>query len=92
MRSVGRRDSTVWRTTIEEGETTMTGRVKEEQLIPGLGVKETTESDGVLRWDGEVLYVEHDVYHNGQLVHRKYRRKVTQDVARALLTLAGAKL
>ena len=35
--------------------------------------------------DGERLYVEHDVYHNGQLVHRKYRRTVTEPVARALL-------
>jgi hypothetical protein len=64
----------------------------EEQLIPALGVKETTESDNVLRWDGENLYVEHDVYHNGQLVHRKYHRKVTADVARALLGLAAGKL
>ena len=37
--------------------------------------------------DGERLYVEHDVYHNGQLVHRKYRRTVTEPVARALLAL-----
>lgn len=63
----------------------MTGKPHEEQLIAGLGVKETTETDNVLRWDGERLYVEHDVFHNGQLVHRKYRRKVTQEVARVLL-------
>lgn len=49
-----------------------------------LGVEETSESDNVVRWDGERLYVEHDVYHNGQLVHRKYRRTVTEPVARAL--------
>ncbi|GBD47166.1 hypothetical protein JOD31_001529 [Methylopila capsulata] len=59
---------------------------QEGQLIQGLAVIETTESDNVLRWDGEMLYVEHDVYHNGQLVHRKYRRRVTADVARTLLT------
>ncbi|MCE4222523.1 hypothetical protein HCU64_02055 [Methylobacterium sp. C25] len=49
-----------------------------------LGVEETSESDNIVRWDGERLYVEHDVYHNGQLVHRKYRRTVTEPVARAL--------
>lgn len=55
------------------------------QLIEGLGVIETSETDNVLRWDGVSVYVEHDIYHNGQLVHRKYRRRVTADVARALL-------
>ncbi|GBU19391.1 MULTISPECIES: hypothetical protein [Pseudomonadota] len=54
-------------------------------LRDDLGVQETTESDNIVRWDGERLYVEHDVYHNGQLVHRKYRRTVTEPVARALL-------
>ncbi|KQP10267.1 MAG: hypothetical protein Q7T93_13965 [Methylobacterium sp.] len=49
-----------------------------------LGVEETTETDNVVRWDGEKLYVEHDIYHNGQLVHRKYRKTVTEPVARAL--------
>jgi hypothetical protein len=49
-----------------------------------LGVEETVESDNIVRWDGERLYVEQDVYHNGQLVHRKYRRTVTEPVARAL--------
>jgi hypothetical protein len=53
-------------------------------LRSDLGVEETTETDNVVRWDGERLYVEHDVYHNGQLVHRKYRRTVTEPVARAL--------
>ena len=53
-------------------------------LRPELGVEETTETDNVVRWDGERLYVEHDIYHNGQLVHRKYRRTVTEPVARAL--------
>lgn len=59
----------------------------EGQLIRGLGVIETTETDNVLRWDGQMLYVEHDIYHNGQLVHRKYRRRVTREVAKALLTV-----
>ncbi|KQO69449.1 hypothetical protein ASG60_02450 [Methylobacterium sp. Leaf469] len=49
-----------------------------------LGVEETTETDNIVRWDGEKLYVEHDIYHNGQLVHRKYRKTVTEPVARAL--------
>lgn len=49
-----------------------------------LGVEETVESDNIVRWDGDRLYVEQDVYHNGQLVHRKYRRTVTEPVARAL--------
>lgn len=53
-------------------------------LRPELGVEETSETDNVVRWDGERLYVEHDIYHNGQLVHRKYRRTVTEAVARAL--------
>jgi hypothetical protein len=56
-------------------------------LRSDLGVEETTESDNIVRWDGERLYVEHDVYHNGQLVHRKYRRTVTEPVARALLAV-----
>ncbi|GJE58416.1 hypothetical protein [Methylobacterium trifolii] len=56
-------------------------------LRDDLGVEETTETDNVVRWDGERLYVEHDVYHNGQLVHRKYRRNVTEPVARALLAV-----
>ena len=56
----------------------------EQTLRSDLGVVETTESDNVVRWDGERLYVEQDVYHNGQLVHRKYRRNVTEPVARAI--------
>ena len=56
-------------------------------LRDDLGVEETTETDNIVRWDGERLYVEHDVYHNGQLVHRKYRRNVTEPVARALLAV-----
>lgn len=56
----------------------------EGQLIEALGVIETTETDHVVRWDGQMLYVEHDVYHNGQLVHAKYKRRVTREVARAL--------
>jgi hypothetical protein len=56
-------------------------------LRSDLGVEETTESDNIVRWDGERLSVEQDVYHNGQLVHRKYRRTVTEPVARALLAV-----
>lgn len=65
------------------------GKQGEDGLIrPQLGVRETIESDNVLRWDGERLYVEQDVFHNGQLVHRKYRRTVTGAVAEALAALA----
>ncbi len=53
-------------------------------LRQDLGVEETAESDNIVRWDGERLYVEQDIYHNGQLVHRKYRRTITEPVARAL--------
>ena len=56
-------------------------------LRDDLGVQETTETDNVVRWDGERLYVEHDIYHNGQLVHKKYRKNVTEPVARALQAL-----
>lgn len=58
-------------------------------LRPALGVVETIESDEILRWDGQRLYVEQDVYHNGQLVHRRYKRSVTPAVARALAELMG---
>jgi hypothetical protein len=64
-------------------------RSQEGQLIEGLGVIETTETDNILRWDGEKLYVEHDVYHNGQLVHRKYKRRVTREIADALRGLVA---
>lgn len=57
----------------------------EGQIIEGLGVIETTRSDNILRWDGQMVYVELDIYHNGQLVHSKYRKRVTKDVARVLL-------
>ncbi|MGU3493884.1 hypothetical protein ACLBXM_07575 [Xanthobacteraceae bacterium A53D] len=57
---------------------------QEGQLIEALGVIETTETDNVLRWDGQMLYVEHDVFHNGQLVHAKYKRRVTREVARTI--------
>lgn len=70
----------------------MSGRSQEGQLIPALGVIETTETDHVLRWDGDKLYVEHDVYHNGQLVHRRYKRRVTQEIARVLLATVAEKL
>ena len=53
-------------------------------LREDLGVEETVESDNIVRWDGERLYVEQDVFHNGQLVHRKYRRTVSEPVAQAL--------
>lgn len=69
----------------------MTETRAEERLIEGLKVIETTETDNVLRWDGSALYVEHDVYHNGQLVHRKYRRKVTAEVAKVLLSVLAGK-
>lgn len=62
--------------------TAMTGH-----LIPEKGVIETIESDNVLRWDGDNLYVEQDIFHNGQLVHRKYKRRVTRNVAEALAAL-----
>lgn len=67
----------------------MFGRPLEGNLIESLGVIETTESDNILRWDGQMLYVEQDVYHNGQLVHRRYKRRVTKDVARVLQELIG---
>ena len=56
----------------------------ERQLRSDLGVVQTVQGDNVLRWDGDRLYVEQDVYHNGQLVHRRYRRDVTEPVARAI--------
>lgn len=56
-------------------------------LRDDLGVQETTESDNIVRWDGERLYVEHDIYHNGQLVHKKYRKNVSEPVAVALQAL-----
>ena len=61
------------------------------QLRPDLGVIETIESDEIVRWDGDRLYVEQDVYHNGQIVHRKYRRNVTEAVARAISALLVAR-
>ncbi|MDF2618430.1 MAG: hypothetical protein K0S00_1089 [Xanthobacteraceae bacterium] len=60
------------------------GNTAEGNLIPEMGVIETTESDNVLRWDGTNLYVEQDVFHNGQLVHRRYKRRVTKQVAQQL--------
>ena len=61
-----------------------------ERLRDDLGVKESVQSDNVLRFDGERLYVEQDIFHNGQLVHRKYRRTVTDQVMRLLSGLAGS--
>ncbi|MEP9379028.1 hypothetical protein ABLE91_20105 [Aquabacter sp. CN5-332] len=62
----------------------------EGQFIEGLGVIETSESDNILRWDGTMVYVEHDIYHNGQLVHSKYKKRVTKEVAKALLSSISA--
>ena len=61
-----------------------------ERLRDDLGVKESVQSDNVLRWDGERLYVEQDIFHNGQLVHRKYRRTVTEQVVQLLSGLTGS--
>jgi len=58
-----------------------------QQIRSDLGVVETIESDNIVRWDGHRLYVEQDVYHNGQMVHRKYRKTVTPEVARAISQL-----
>jgi hypothetical protein len=61
-----------------------------QQIRADLGVVETIESDNIVRWDGHRLYVEQDVYHNGQMVHRKYRKTVTPEVARAISQLLAA--
>ena len=61
-----------------------------QQIRSDLGVVETIESDNIVRWDGQRLYVEQDVYHNGQLVHRKYRKTVTPEVARVLQAILAA--
>ncbi len=66
------------------------GQAAEGEIKVDLGVIETIELDNVLRWDGQVLYVEQDIYHNGQLVHRKYKRRVTRNVAEALKTMLGS--
>jgi hypothetical protein len=68
----------------------MTDRMLGEQNRQALGVGETVESDNIVRWDGERLYVEQDVYENGQLLHRRYRRTVTEPVARALSALLAS--
>ena len=67
----------------------MPNKPPEGLLIAEMGVIETVESDNILRWDGQVLYVEQDIYHNGQLVHRKYRRRVTKEVAKALMAVVA---
>lgn len=69
------------------GGTAKTMRRPEGQFIETLGVLETIESDNIVRWDGQMLYVEQDIYHNGQLVHSKYHRRVTREVAVALLDI-----
>lgn len=69
----------------------MPDRESQTQLRSDLGVLETVESDNIVRWDGERLYVEQDVFHNGQLVHRKYRRNITEPVARAISALLVAR-
>lgn len=68
----------------------MPERSLKSQIKPTLGVIETVESDEIVRWDGDRLYVEQDVYHNGQLVHKKYRRTVTEPVARALAEIIAS--
>lgn len=65
----------------------MQDKPQDGRFIENLGVVETNESDNIVRWDGERLYVEFDIYHNGQLVHSKYRRNVSKPVAQHLLTL-----
>lgn len=67
--------------------THMPDREPQTNLRSDLGVIETVESDNIVRWDGDRLYVEQDVFHNGQLVHRKYRRNITEPVARVLSAL-----
>lgn len=69
----------------------MADKESQSQLRSDLGVFETVESDNIVRWDGDRLYVEQDVYHNGQLVHRKYRRNITEPVARAISALLLAR-
>ncbi|NNM74989.1 hypothetical protein [Enterovirga aerilata] len=61
-----------------------------QQIRSDLGVIETIDSDNIVRWDGQRLYVEQDVYHNGQMVHRKYRKTVTAEVARAISAILAA--
>ena len=61
-----------------------------QQIRSDLGVIETIESDNIVRWDGQRLYVEQDVYHNGQMVHRKYRKTITAEVARVLQAILEA--
>lgn len=72
------------------GERSVAASSSQKQIRSTLGVIETIESDNIVRWDGERLYVEQDVYHNGQIVHRKYRRTVTEPVARALSAILSA--
>lgn len=62
-------------------------KMDQGQLIKALGVIETTKTDNIVRWDGSDLYIEHQVYHNGQLVHSAYRKKVTREVAQAIAKL-----
>ena len=69
----------------------MPDKESQTQLRPDLGVIETVESDEIVRWDGQRLYVEQTVFHNGQMVHRKYRRNITEPVARALAAIITTK-
>lgn len=68
----------------------MAHKEPERHLRQDLGVVQTVQGDNVLRWDGDRLYVEQDVYHNGQLVHRRYRRDVTEPVARAISSILAS--
>lgn len=65
----------------------MHDKPQEGRFINKLGVVETIESDNIVRWDGVRLYMECDVYHNGQLVHAKYRRNISKPVAEHVLGL-----
>ena len=65
----------------------MDDQTRDEHTRSSPNAGETVESDNIVRWDGARLYVEQDVYENGQLVHRKYRRTVTKPVARAISAL-----
>jgi hypothetical protein len=84
LRRARRDDAPLRRTNSVNEDARMLTQTGNTILRGDLGVEETIESDNIVRWDGERLYVEQDVFHNGQLVHRKYRRTVSEPVAHAL--------
>jgi hypothetical protein len=84
LRRAHRDDAPLCRTNSVNEDARMLTQTGNTILRGDLGVEETIESDNIVRWDGERLYVEQDVFHNGQLVHRKYRRTVSEPVAQAL--------